>query len=304
MFTEDYRIAYYLDNLKEQIITYNKNISGFRFDKIFITNYNDLSNNDLSNNAYFVDMKNYVSNMNSNKHSKNFLCVFGDSVNHDKNYPIFTKARKINDGYNKILLKLNSNYHCNMLKNIKNIDIPFSSKNNKLLWRGTLTGKHVHGLRHLIVKKFQNHANKNIDIKFYKSAQHMDVTGYNIVPKLSYTEQLKFKFIISIEGNDVATNLKWALLSNSVVLMPECKIASWFMEDHLIPYVHYIPLSRDFEDLEAKYEWCLNNLKDCEQISKNATLYMERFMNEDVEKRITTKVIDAYLDKISIINIP
>lgn len=303
MFTEEYRINYYLDNLQEQTVSYNKNMEDFCFDKIFITNYNDLSNN-LLNNNYFIDIKKYVSNVNSNKYSNNFLCIFGDTINHDNNYPVFTKVRKINDRYNKILLKLNSNYHCHMLKDIKKIDIPFSLKNNKLLWRGTLTGKHVHGLRHSIVKKFQNHANKNIDIKFYQSAKDMDTNGYNIVRKLSYVEQLEFKFIISIEGNDVATNLKWALLSNSVVLMPECKISSWFMEDHLIPYIHFVPLNRDFEDLEEKYEWCLNHLKECEQISKNATLYMEQFMDEDVEKRITTKVIETYLDKISFVNLP
>ena len=39
-------------------------------------------------------------------------------------------------------------------------------------------------------------------------------------PKEPMKEQLTYKMLISVEGNDVATGLKWNLLSNSVVLMP------------------------------------------------------------------------------------
>ena len=118
---------------------------------------------------------------------------------------------------------------------------------------------------------------------------------------MSYQEQLKSKFIISIEGNDVASNLKWLLLSKSVVLMPIPKICSWFMEDHLQPFIHFVPLKDDFTDLEEKYNWCLNNLDDCEKISQNATKYIQQFMDEKKEKEITIKVIEKYLEKINII---
>ena len=37
-------------------------------------------------------------------------------------------------------------------------------------------------------------------------------------------DQLKYKYILMLEGNDVATGLKWQLISNSVVFMarPTC----------------------------------------------------------------------------------
>ncbi|ENT7385234.1 hypothetical protein ACXLUW_000800 [Campylobacter coli] len=38
---------------------------------------------------------------------------------------------------------------------------------------------------------------------------------------LSKKEQMKYKFIISLEGNDVASNLKWEMNSNSLVLAPQ-----------------------------------------------------------------------------------
>ena len=125
-----------------------------------------------------------------------------------------------------------------MLNHVKQIDIPFHSKQPKLLWRGTTTGSNA---RTNLVQKFYNHPNKNIDIKFSFLCQDITFCPEGVAGIMSYEDMLQYKFIISIEGNDVATNLKWALLSNSVVLMPIPTKASWFMEDMLIPFVHFIP---------------------------------------------------------------
>ncbi len=40
----------------------------------------------------------------------------------------------------------------------------------------------------------------------------------------SMADQLKFKYFLSLEGNDVATGLKWMLLSNSVVFIASNKL--------------------------------------------------------------------------------
>jgi hypothetical protein len=40
-----------------------------------------------------------------------------------------------------------------------------------------------------------------------------------------------------IAGNDVASGLKWALFSQSVVLMPPPNHTSWAMEELLEPWV-------------------------------------------------------------------
>ena len=48
--------------------------------------------------------------------------------------------------------------------------------------------------------------------------------------------QLEYKAIIMIEGNDVASGLKWALYSRSVVMMPEPTVTSWALEEMLEPW--------------------------------------------------------------------
>ena len=48
-------------------------------------------------------------------------------------------------------------------------------------------------------------------------------------------DNLNYKFILAIEGYDVATNLKWIMSSNSLAVMPRPTYATWFMEGTLIP---------------------------------------------------------------------
>ena len=53
---------------------------------------------------------------------------------------------------------------------------------------------------------------------------------------MSVKEMLKNKAIIMMEGNDVASGLKWALYSSSVVMMPVPTVTSWALEEMLQPW--------------------------------------------------------------------
>jgi hypothetical protein len=86
---------------------------------------------------------------------------------------------------------------------------------------------------------------------------------------------LRYKYLLSIEGNDVATGLKWNLASSSVVFMPIPSVSTYAMEDKLVPYVHYIPLKRDGSDLEEQLAWARANDDKCRWISEQATQYMQ-----------------------------
>ena len=49
---------------------------------------------------------------------------------------------------------------------------------------------------------------------------------------------MQHKYLLALESNDVATQLKWLLLSGSVVVMPTPTTESWLMEGRLQPFVH------------------------------------------------------------------
>jgi hypothetical protein len=90
--------------------------------------------------------------------------------------------------------------------------------------------------------------------------------------RLHLRELLRYKGIIVIPGNDVASSLKWALYSKSVVLMPPIPSSkmlssrsttnrwndptiavSWAMEPFLQPWIHYIPIPLNGYNAIDKY---------------------------------------------------
>ena len=302
MDTED-RIKYYLGNLynifikNEQVeykdifnekeeITYNK-IQLISNHTLFYDNYNYVIKH------YINDLRKYFNN--SEIINFNIYIAFGDINVKMKKY-CFTKSRPIDLINNlNILLNLNTPRHWQGLEDVKKYDIPFDKKNNKIIWRGSSTGNK----RVKFVEKYQNHQNQNIDIKFSNLCQNVINNNY-ILSKLSITEQLQSKFLISIEGNDVATNLKWMLYSNSVVIMPRPTVCSWIMEDKLISGIHYIEIKSDYSDLEEKYKWCLNNLEKCKIIAENGKKYIEQFLNQENEIKITNKIIEIYCKTVKI----
>lgn len=70
---------------------------------------------------------------------------------------------------------------------------------------------------------------------------------------LNKKEQMKYKFIISLEGNNVASNLKWAMNSNSLVLASKIACQTWFIEGTLKPNYPFALI--DNENLPAVIEY-------------------------------------------------
>ena len=108
---------------------------------------------------------------------------------------------------------------------------------------------------------------------------------------MSIKELAGYKMIIVPEGNDVATGLKWALLSTSAVVMPKPRVVGWLMEDMLVPWTHFIPVEEDFSDLEEKVKWCLKNSAACEDIGLNGRCYILQFLDTQREESITLEVL-------------
>lgn len=92
---------------------------------------------------------------------------------------------------------------------------------------------------------------------------------------MSYSSMLEYKALIMLEGNDVSTGLKWALYSQSVVMMPKPTRSSWAMEELLEPWVHYIPLKDDLTDVTEKVQWMIAHDSEAEEIAKRASLWMK-----------------------------
>ncbi len=111
---------------------------------------------------------------------------------------------------------------------------------------------------------------------------------------MSIDEQLRNKFIISIEGNDVATNLKWIMSSNSLCLMRRPRFETWFMEGALVPGHHYVLLKDDFSDLEEKLDYYRSSPEEAIGIIQNANAYVEQFKDPVLEQLLGVLVMQRY----------
>ncbi len=117
--------------------------------------------------------------------------------------------------------------------------------------------------------------------------------------KRTLDEHLQFKFILALEGNDVASNLKWVMSSASVAVMPRPEFETWFMEGRLIPDYHYIEIKPDFSDLHERIQYYLNRPDEAKKIIHNANEYVRQFRDNEREKIISVLTLDKYISLVN-----
>jgi len=113
---------------------------------------------------------------------------------------------------------------------------------------------------------------------------------------MTIKQHLDYKFILCLEGNDVASNLKWVMSSNSVAVMTRPTCETWFMEGRLIANYHYIAIKDDFSDLEEKLNYYINHPEEAKAISRHANEYVKQFRNNKREDLISLLVLKKYFE--------
>ncbi len=114
--------------------------------------------------------------------------------------------------------------------------------------------------------------------------------------KMTIGEHLGYKFIMSLEGNDVASNLKWVMSSNSIAVTPKHTQETWFMEGTLKPNYHYIEVKDDFSDLEERLNYYIEHPAEAEAIIHHAHEYIDQFRDKERERLISLLVLKKYFE--------
>lgn len=113
--------------------------------------------------------------------------------------------------------------------------------------------------------------------------------------RLTVDQQLDYKFIACIEGNDVATNLKWVMSSNSLPVMPAPTMESWFQEALLQPGEHYVHVASDYSDLLDRMDYYLSHPAEADEMIENNHRWIRRFTNPAIEHAATLLTLKNYL---------
>lgn len=215
--------------------------------------------------------------------SLKLLLLPGD-ITYVPEYPSIVKSRPLTDkDENSVIMKLDKVRHFIFV----NDTIKFADKKDMVIFRGKVKGKESR--RRFMELYFDN---KMFDLGDV-SKNTTDPAEWQTAKK-SIREHLEYKFIMALEGNDVASNLKWIMSSNSVAVMPRPTCETWFMEGRLIPDYHYIEIKPDFSDLEERLNYYIAHPDKAEEIARNANNYVAQFKNKKRERLISLLVLDKY----------
>ncbi|MFV0365724.1 MAG: glycosyl transferase family 90 [Mangrovibacterium sp.] len=231
--------------------------------------------------AYFLDLKPYLKHFKGNKYLE---YVFGDVI-HVPSSPSIVKSRPItNTNQNSVLFNLDKRRHFVFINDV----LSYEDKKDLLIWRGNVFPQQE--LRQAFLNRHFNNPRCN--------AGHVNDFEDNKYKTtlLSMEEHLQYKFILSIEGNDVATNLKWIMTSNSLCFSTKPRYETWMMEGALIPNHHYVLLKDDYSDLDEKMSYYLANPEEAKQIIRNANAYVDQFKNPKREYLVSLLVLQKYFN--------
>lgn len=227
--------------------------------------------------SYFFDTIEYTRCFNQSLH----WMVAGGDVSTQQPVPTITKSRPLldlssNGTSNNVLMKLNRIRHFIFFKD----PVAWRDKQSKVIFRGVVKDK---PRRQQFLDMWQQHP--LCDLK--------DMGGMTIYDHLAY------RYIMTLEGNDVASNLKWVMSSNSIAVMPRPTCETWYMEGRLVPDYHYICIADDYHDLEEKITYYEAHPDEAEAIVEHAHEWARQFRDSRMERMISLRVMQKYLENVN-----
>ena len=202
--------------------------------------------------------------------------------------PTILKSRPLGeDTQNSVLLNLDKVRHFLFVNDQK----PWREKKDMAIFRGDLGILKEN--RNTFMRRFANGQSKLVDAASTNCWEEHPEWQQE---KLTIGEHLDYKFIMSLEGNDVASNLKWVMSSNSIAVTPKLTCETWFMEGTLKPNYHYIEVKDDFSDLEERLTYYIEHPEEAEAIIEHAHEYVAKFRDQKRERLISLLVLQKYFD--------
>jgi len=205
--------------------------------------------------------------------------------------PTLVKTRRRNARVAGILLKLETWRHWDFLSETPPLSarLSWAERKDALVWRGTSATGTCAGctnVRQRFVDELAGRTHEGIDVAFGEDSHMMGEDSH----RMSEDDMRQYRYTLSLEGNDVATDLKWKLASGLVVLMPTPTTESWLMEFALQPGVHYVAVETP-ADVPVKLAELRARPEEAERISGAARAWMAPFADVEEEAKLQRKVL-------------
>jgi len=135
--------------------------------------------------------------------------------------------------------------------------------------------------------------NKSSSLKFdpIEGLGELNQPQIKKVPKLDLiNEQIKFKYIVHIDGNVLAYRLLKSMLLGSLILRVRSPYIHWL--DHIMEEgKHFIFVKEDLSDLEQRIEWCISNDTKAKKIAEQGQRFAQKVLTKDFINKYFLKLL-------------
>lgn len=230
----------------------------------------------------------YLSSHFRNLPDMEFAVCLSDEPIIDPKLKTLCSARKV--GTDTLLMPniyLLSGQVFNVLNEVSEYDIPLEEKSRTAVFAGYFTGhQNLLNDRYRVCKTGSSLVSASISGCYDHAPEEV-----RLLPKrfVCIPDQLKHRFIISIDGNSSAWDrLIWAMSSNSVVLKFEGENEEYWYEK-MVPWEHYIPVN-----IENVLDVISNTTdEDCIRISTNAKAFVsQEFSPQTILENMNSAVMN------------
>lgn len=195
----------------------------------------------------------------------------------------FGKARRLDSSARNVML-MNLDRRRHFLKVTDNI--PFDRKIPKLFFRGDVDAKEN---RRRFLSMWWG--NPLFDLG---DTSPRSLTEWH-TPRADVASHFRFRYILALEGHDVASALQWICASNCIPVMTRPSVESWLMHGAMIPGVHYIEIADDFSDAAEKIEYYNAHPEEARAIAEASRKWAGQFSDPRRENIIQYLVAERYL---------
>jgi hypothetical protein len=176
---------------------------------------------------------------------------------------------------------------------------PWSNRISKAVWRGGCSGgcSSVEASRETARIRTVAALNDAPDIADVKLcwwwSENKGIPSEHFGSRMEVEEMLKYKLMLIIDGNVIASSHMWSFASGAVPILIS-NARCWF-SDFLVPYVNYIPVTYDLSDLQEKIRDVLAHDDDAKELASRAMEFTRTHFSPEFQRRYLTESISRLL---------
>lgn len=186
----------------------------------------------------------------------------------------------------------------------------WSKKESTVFWRGamsdrglmsngTIDAPRVNLVSIATSLPFTNIAFTRIRDNVKNSLPHDIMCQLKFADSVKEYDSLKYKYLLSIDGNTCTfARMAWILYSNSVLMKHDSEEVQWYYS-YLQPYENYIPIKEDFSNLEQQYKWAENNPLLATEIANNGRVLAQEVFSENGIRDALIESFNRYHEMLS-----